>query len=268
MTRPSLEDLARLTLAAGREIMAVRAAGFEAIRKGDGSIVTIADQRAEAIIEDGLAALAPGIPMLGEEAYAAGRVPDASARFFCVDPLDGTRGFSQGGDEFTVNIALIEDGAPVMGVVYAPAPGELYVGEPGRAARASAIDGDAIAFAPISTQAKQDAAWRLVASRSFARTPQAAAFAAALGACTQVEASSSIKFCRVAEGRADLYARFGGMSEWDAAAGHAILNAAGGGVMRLDGAPLTYGHRENHFHIDGLVAYADEAARQAALKAI
>src|SRR5688572_11566474 len=101
MNHPSLEALARLAIRAGAEIIAVRASGFEALKKGDGSIVTIADQRAEAIIEAGLLALAPDIPMLGEEAVAEGRIPDTSDRYFCVDPLDGTSGFSRGGDEFT-----------------------------------------------------------------------------------------------------------------------------------------------------------------------
>ena len=124
MPRPSLDDFIALALAAGREIMAVRDAGFDTQTKLDGSPVTIADQRAEMVIEHGLSALAPGIPMIGEEAVAEGRIPECGERFFCVDPLDGTRGFAKGGDEFTVNIALIENGTPTLGVVYAPATGE------------------------------------------------------------------------------------------------------------------------------------------------
>lgn len=250
--------------------MAVRANGFEAMQKGDGSIVTIADQRAEDIIERGLAALCPDIPMLGEEAVAAGRVPDTSGRFFCVDPLDGTRGFSKGGDEFTVNIGLIDRGAPVMGVVLSPTDGALYAGEPGRALRSRvALDGDApIAFAPIHVSAKQGDAWRLVASRTFGRTHDARSFATALGTCVQDDASSSIKFCRVAEGAADLYPRFGQMREWDSAAAHAILKAAGGDVMLLDGAPLVYGRRDVEFLINGLIAYATDAAASAARDAL
>ena len=131
--RPSLDDLIALTLNAGREIMRVRDAGIDAQTKGDGSIVTLADQRAEAVIEAGLKQLAPNTPMIGEEAVAEGRIPECGATFFCVDPLDGTKGFAKGGDEFTVNIALIEQGEPIVGVVYAPATGELYAGEPGRA---------------------------------------------------------------------------------------------------------------------------------------
>jgi 3'(2'), 5'-bisphosphate nucleotidase len=270
-TRPPLEALAHLAIDAGREIMAVRAAGFDSLVKGDGSIVTIADRRAEAIIEHGLARLAPSIPMLGEEAVADGRIPDASARYFCVDPLDGTRGFAKGGDEFTVNIGLIEHGAAVMGVVLAPVSGELYAGEPGRAMRAriSLDAGAAVQFEPIAASAAAPGGqWRLVASRTFGQTQEARAFAAALGVVRQDHASSSIKFCRLAEGAADLYPRFGEMSEWDAAAGHAVLNAAGGGAMRLDGAPLTYGHRDDSFLIRGLIAYANAAAAQGARAAL
>lgn len=267
--RPSLEALTRLAIAAGREIMAVRATGFEAMIKGDGSPVTIADQRAEALIEAGLAALAPDIPMVGEEAVADGRIPAPSARYFCVDALDGTRGFAKGGDEFTVNIALIEDGAPTMGVVLAPASGDLYAGEPGRALRARAPHDDAapIAFEAIKTSA-QTSAWRIVASRTFGRTEHAKKFAAALGAQSQDDAASSIKFCRVAEGGADLYPRFGDLNEWDAAAGHAVLSAAGGGVMKIDGAPLLYGARAEGFLFRGLIAYANPAAAEAALDAL
>src|SRR5215831_17605577 len=117
MPRPALDDLIALALAAGREIMKVRAQGVSATEKLDGSIVTLADQRAEAMIEAGLARLAPGAAMIGEEAVAQGRIPKCGDTFFCVDPLDGTRGFAKGGDEFTVNIALVEESAPVIGVV-------------------------------------------------------------------------------------------------------------------------------------------------------
>ena len=269
-SRPPLESLVRLAIEAGREIMAVREAGFEAMRKGDGSPVTIADQRAEALIETGLAALSPAIPMLGEEAVEAGRIPAPSARYFCVDALDGTRGFAQGGDEFTVNIGLSEDGVPTIGVILAPVSGALYAGEPGRALRARvALDGNVqIALSPIAASAQRGEVWRIVASRTFGRTERAKAFAAALGDCSQQDASSSIKFCRVAEGAADLYPRFGEMSEWDAAAGHAILAAAGGGVMRLDGSPLTYGARDDNFLIRGLIGYANEPSAIAARDAL
>lgn len=266
MTRPplknlALEDLIALAIDAGREILAVRAAGFDAQKKLDGSLVTLADQRAEAIIEAGLARLAPGVPMIGEEAVADGRIPDPGARFFCVDPLDGTRGFVNGGDEFTVNIALVEDGSPSMGVVFAPASGELYAGEPGRA-----LGGREGALAPIKVSPRPPQ-WRIVASDFSGRNAATGDFIAKLNGVI-AHASSSIKFCRLAEGAADLYPRFGDVCEWDAAAGHAVLRAAGGDIMDLKGAPLRYGRREDKFYIRSFVAFSGPAAASAARDAL
>lgn len=250
--------------------MAVRAQGVDATLKYDGSIVTLADHRAEALIEEGLARLAPGVPMIGEEAVAAGRIPERSRQFFCVDPLDGTRGFAKGGDQFTVNIALIEDGAPVMGVVLAPATGELYAGEGMRALSARY---DPETYEQISPPAS---IWanrslpqppRIVASDYSGRDERTTRFITALNGVT-THASSSIKFCRIAEGAADLYPRFGDVSEWDTAAGHAVLNAAGGGVMTLDGAPLCYGLRRDDFIIHGFVAFSSADAASAARSAM
>jgi 3'(2'), 5'-bisphosphate nucleotidase len=266
----NLDSLIALALDAGREIMSVRGKGFDAQTKLDGSLVTIADQHAELIIEQGLAGLAPAIPMLGEEAVAAGRIPELGDRFFCVDPLDGTRGFARGRDDFTVNIALIENGEPVMGVVYAPATGELYAGEPG-GALAGRCDPETAQItsplAPITTQTPAPAQLRIVASDFSGRNERTAKFIATLNGVT-AHASSSIKFCRLAEGAADLYPRFGEVSEWDAAAGHAILKAAGGDVMGLDGAPLRYGSRGDDFLIRGFVAYSGDVTKDAALRAL
>lgn len=270
IARPALDDLIALALAAGREINAVREAGFEAQRKLDGSIVTIADQRAEAIIEAGLQELAPHIPMIGEEAVAEGRIPAFGDLFFCVDPLDGTKGFAAGGDQFTVNIGLVEHGLPIMGVVYAPASGELFAGEPGhaRAARYNPQTGELLkSFAPIVANTSANSPWRIIASENSGRDSKTASFIAAL-AGEPAHASSSIKFCRIAEGAADIYPRFGDICEWDAAAAHAILTAAGGGMMRLDGSPMLYGDSAGGFLIHGFVAYANDAAKQAALRAL
>lgn len=269
MSRPALDDLISLALEAGREIMAVREAGFESQTKGDGSIVTIADQRAEAVIEAGLKRLASEIPMLGEEACAEGRIPECGARFFCVDPLDGTKGFAKGGDQFTVNIALVEDAAPTMGVVYAPATGELYAGDPGRALAGRCDPHTARLIAPLAPirTAEQSAQWRIVASENSGRDARTTAFVMALNGAP-AHASSSIKFCRLAEGAADLYPRFGDVCEWDAAAGHAVLSAAGGAIMRLDGSPLRYGDSAGQFLIHGFIAYSNETAKQAALRAL
>jgi 3'(2'),5'-bisphosphate nucleotidase len=268
MTRPALDPLIALALAAGREIMAVRDAGFDTQTKLDGSPVTLADQRAELVIENGLGALAPAIPMIGEEAVAEGRIPDCGDTFFCVDPLDGTRGFAKGGEEFTVNIAFIEHATPTLGVVYAPATGELYAGEPGRALKGLCEPHTARPMTPLEPIApKPSPRWRIIASDFSGRNERTQAFIAALdGVATH--ASSSVKFCRLAEGAADLYPRFGEVSEWDVAAGHAILRAAGGDIMRLDGAPLRYGDRAGRFLVKGFVAYASEAAKEAALRAL
>lgn len=265
MQSVNLDSLVALALAAGREIMAVRKAGFDTQTKLDGSPVTIADQRAETVIEDGLSALAPEIPMLGEEAVAEGRIPELGARFFCVDPLDGTRGFAKGGDQFTVNIALVENGAPTMGVVYGPATGELYAGEPGRALFARCDIDTAEPQGPLQpiTPKPAQGPWRIVASDYSGRNEETAKFIARLNGVS-THASSSMKFCRLADGAADLYPRFGEVNEWDAAAGHAILSAAGGGVMRLDGAPLRYGGCGGSFLIKGFIAFATPAAAAAA----
>jgi len=264
-----LDDLIALALAAGREIMTVRAAGFEAMTKGDGSIVTIADQRAEAIIEQGLKQLAPNVPMIGEEAVAEGRIPECGDAFFCVDPLDGTRGFAKGGNQFTVNIALIENGVPTYGVVFAPANGELYAGEPGRAVSAlyDPNTNTLSALTPIATLKTPPPQWRIIASETSGRDAVTGAFVKQLNGAP-AHASSSIKFCRVAEGKADLYPRFGEVSEWDVAAAHAVLRAAGGEIMRLDAALLRYGNAADRFIVKGFVAYASDAAKAAALSAM
>lgn len=269
--RPTLDDLIALALEAGREIMAVRDAGIVAMDKLDGSPVTIADRRAEALIEAGLKRLAPDLPVVGEEAVAEGRIPEPGACFFCVDPIDGTRDFIAESGEFTVNIALIEDRAPVMGVVLAPAVGDLFAGEPGRAlkarcdARAGVLESDLM---QIRATAQPAPPWRVIASRHSGKNEATSDFVAALGACERVSASSSIKFCRLAEGAADLYPRFGQVSEWDVAAGHAVLSAAGGGVMTLDAAPLHYGKIEQRFLVPGFVAFASAAAASAARAAL
>jgi len=266
----TLDDLIALSLAAGREIMAVRAAGIDAQTKADGSLVTIADQRAEAIIEARLKELAPDIPMLGEEAVAAGRIANCSGRFFCVDPLDGTRGFAKGGDEFTVNIALVEDGSPTIGVIYAPATAELYAGEPGKALAGKCDPQTAQLLEPmklIRTSAALPPQPRVVASDFSGRNERTGEFIKALNGVI-THASSSIKFCRVAEGAAEFYPRFGDVSEWDAAAGHAVLKAAGGDIMLLDGSPLRYGGKNGDFLIHGFVAYSSDIAKAAALAAL
>jgi 3'(2'),5'-bisphosphate nucleotidase len=249
MTLPPnlLPILIEAALAAGDEIECIYAEGCETEEKADGSPVTIADRRAEAIILERLAAAFPDIPVLAEEEAAAGRIPELGRRFFCVDPLDGTRGFIQRNGEFTVNIGLIEDGAPIAGVIYAPDPKLLYYGARFEGAFRVRGGGGAEPICPRPRPVGLTA----VGSRSHA-SHGTAAKGAHLGIADFVASSSSLKFCLVAEGTADLYPRHGTTAEWDTAAGQAILEAAGGRVMALneDGretGPLTYGKIAQRF---------------------
>ena len=266
----TLDDIVVIACDAGREIYRIWKEGCAADTKSDGSVVTIADQRAEAIIIAGLKRVAPDIPVIAEEQDEAGLTPDVDARFFLVDPLDGTKGFSEGGNEdFTVNIGLIEDHVPVLGVVYAPASGRLWAADAHGAWEAQCDVATAqiqSARRPLSVS-DRTGGWKLVGSRSYAG-PKMKAFAAAVGASETLAASSSLKFCVVATGEADIYPRFGGLREWDVAAGHAVLRAAGGDVMTLTGAPLRYGRVQVGFELDGLIAYGNAASEKAARDAL
>jgi 3'(2'),5'-bisphosphate nucleotidase len=234
--------LVEIALEAGREIMAVYADTFiEATVKGDGSPVTLADQRAERVILDGLAAAFPGVPVVAEEEVTAGRIPASAARFFLVDPLDGTREFLGRNGEFTVNIALVEHGVPVAGVVFAPALGQLYVADGGTAWRADVQAGRCGEFIAISAR---PAPARIAAttSRSHAGDDTDTVLGR-FDVQRREPRGSSLKFCLIADGQADLYVRKGRTMEWDTAAGDAILRSAGGTTVGLDGAPLVYGRR-------------------------
>jgi len=239
-----LQSLIYSAQRAGGAIMAVYATDFAVSDKADSSPVTVADQAAEKIILADLGAIAPGVPVVAEESVAAGHVPVIADRFFLVDPLDGTREFISRRDEFTVNIALVEAGQPVLGVVYAPARRELYWGDV-RAGKAGHIDADPDGTMPSmgnAIRARQAPAQGLtvVASRSH-RTPETDAFLANYSVAEFLSIGSSLKFCLVAAVRADLYPRIGTTMEWDTAAGHAVLAAAGGSVTGLEGEPFSYG---------------------------
>ena len=243
-----LPTIIEAALAAGAEIERIYAEGCEAEAKEDGSPVTIADRHAEAIILDRLAAAFPEIPVLAEEEAAAGRIPELGRLFFCVDPLDGTRGFVQRTGEFTVNIGLIEDGEPVAGVIYAPDSKLLYFGARGQGAFRGRGGGMP---EPIRPRPRPESGLTAVGSRSH-EAHGTAAKGAHLGIAEFVASSSSLKFCLVAEGTADVYPRHGTTAEWDTAAGQAILEAAGGRVMALDEeghetGPLRYSKLESAF---------------------
>ncbi len=230
-----------LAVEAGAAIMAIRAKGINARFKHDQSPVTEADEQAEKIILDGLTRHFPDIQVVAEESACAGHVPQVlSNLFFLVDPLDGTKEFVAGREDFTVNIALIENGIPVAGIVYAPARSVLYVGAGNTAYRAG-VDGHVEHRIPLEPQ-KQDTPQRVVASRSH-MTAETEDWLVCRPNCQTVNIGSSLKFCLLAEGSADIYPRFSRTMEWDTAAGDAVLRAAGGITETLDGKPLTYGKR-------------------------
>lgn len=230
-----------LTLAVGRDMLATFRSGTEVRLKGDASPVTLADERAEAAILAGLERLCPGIPVVAEEASAAGRTTKGGLdRFILVDPLDGTREFIDGRPEFTVNIALVEKGVPVAGVVYAPALGRAYSGVGSRAERLAVSEDFRIESREMIRVRPGRTPGIAVVSRSH-MTGETMAWLADHGIARSRAIGSSLKFCLLAEGSADLYPRYGRTMEWDTAAGDAVLRAAGGLTATFGGVPLTYG---------------------------
>jgi len=248
-------DIVRLipaVIEAGACIMIHRGQGVAAESKSDASPVTAADRDAEAILLRALAAEAPHIPVVAEEECAAGRTPEIDAAFFLVDPLDGTKEYVRGGDDFTVNVALVEDGKVRAGIVFAPAQNMLWWGEvrqriamKSEVERGALVQSRRISVRPCGGRPKA------VASRSHSN-PATEAYLAACESEERVSIGSSLKFVLVAEGMADLYPRPAPTMEWDTAAGHAVLAAAGGRVFDLDGQPLTYG--KERFFNPGFVA--------------
>jgi 3'(2'), 5'-bisphosphate nucleotidase len=231
-------------LEAGRATHGIYQSTFAVHTKADDSPVTAADHLAEQIILGQLATHAPGITVVAEEQCAAGNVPAVAEEFFLVDPLDGTKEFVHKRGEFTVNIALIRHAAPALGVVYAPATGQLFAADVAAASAGRAtLDPEnpvAAALQPIQVRAVPAAGLTAVASRSH-RTAQTDAYLAHYAIAELVSVGSSLKFCLLACGEADLYPRLGPTMEWDTAAGHAVLSAAGGRVVGPDAQPLRYG---------------------------
>jgi 3'(2'), 5'-bisphosphate nucleotidase len=223
--------------------------------KADGSPVTAADEAAEAIISDGLKRLAPAVPVISEERAARERPkPIAGGSYFLVDPLDGTREFIAGRDEYTINIALMTDGVPLLGIICAPALGIFWRGVVGRGAD-RILDTDVPT--PTRTRPRPQSEAVVMVSRSHleARTKS---YVDGLPGAKLVQSGSSIKFCRLAEGSADLYPRLAPTHDWDIAAGHAILKAAGGSVTAPDGTPLVYG--TDDLLIPAFLAWGDPAS--------
>jgi 3'(2'), 5'-bisphosphate nucleotidase len=222
---------------AARAILAAKAEGFQINRKDDASLVTCADHAAEKIILAGLREAAPGIKVVAEEECAAGADPAAASLFWLVDPLDGTREFTQGSPDYTVNIGLIADGRPLLGVIVAPETGEMFTGIAGSGAwKRQNGRGQ-----PIAAREAPPQGLTVLSSQHSANQARMQTLLAGRAIAAIHYTGSSLKICRIAEGAADIYPRFGRTMEWDTAAGHAILEAAGGSLVREDGAPLRYG---------------------------
>lgn len=221
--------------------------GFAIEKKPDSSPVTIADREAEAIIVKALGDIAPDIPVVAEEAASEGRLPEHGNRFFLVDALDGTRMFIRGTPEFSINIALVENGRPVFGLIYVPPASDLFVTRSRGEALRATIKADASLPSPVldyrQLSAREAPAENRTAFNSNSARSNVSAYLAALDIKTARPVGSSLKFGLIAAGEGDVYARFGETYEWDTAAGQAILEAAGGSVLALDGTPLTYGKR-------------------------
>jgi len=251
-----LQTLSKIAIAAGQVIMDIYAQGPEVKFKDDNSPVTKADVDAEAVILKALAEFDPHTPVIAEEAVADGKKPVAAPRFYLVDPLDGTREFINRNGEFTVNIAIIEDGYPVVGIIFAPAINRLFCGAADTGAWQAnfSLDDtsdqilwpDQIAWQKFSTPPLPSTGIIAVASRSH-RDQETDDWLKEKNVAKIVSAGSSLKFCLVATGEANLYPRFGRTMEWDTGAGHAIVVAAGGKVVTADGQPLRYGKEHRGF---------------------
>jgi 3'(2'), 5'-bisphosphate nucleotidase len=249
--------LGNIVAEAGRVIMTVRASDVGARRKPDGSPISEADLKSEQLILARLAAIMPDVAVIAEESFAPHRGSPVPERFLLVDPLDGTREFLAGHPDFTVNIALIEKGSPVVGAICAPALDQVYLAGT-TAFRADLAAGSALvapgAMKVLAVSPVPGAGLRAVASRSHmnAETEQ---WLRQRPVTDLQRAGSALKFCLIARGDADVYPRLAPTMEWDTAAGHAILNAAGGCVVGLDGSPLRYGKSDAGFKNEGFIAW-------------
>ena len=254
-----MEPLTGLVIRAGAAILAVNRAAMRIDGKLDGSPVTEADLAADRIIAEGLARLAPQVPALSEERVDLAK-PPYNGSFFLIDPLDGTKEFVAGRDEFTVNLALVTNGVPLLGIIGAPALGLIWRGIVGRGAERLTTDEKSVAE-PIHTRPlpKPGEPWIAAVSRSHGDSRTEAFIAARPGAIRKT-LGSSVKFARVAEGEADIYPRLAPTSEWDIAAGHAVVTAAGGRITDAHGADLQFGKGRAGFIVPEFIAWGDPAA--------
>lgn len=255
-----IEPLTEIVIRAGAAVLAVNRSAMRVDGKTDGSPVTEADLAADRIIAEGLARVAPGIPSLSEERAAPAVLPYKES-FFLIDPLDGTKEFIAGRDEFTVNLALVTDGTPLLGIVSAPALGLIWRGLVGRGAERLTLGHGKPLIEPIRTRPcpPRGEPWTVAVSRLHgdARTE---AFIAARPGAVRRELGSAVKFGRVAEGAVDIYPRLSPTSEWDVAAGHALVTAAGGRITDSNGNPLIFGTGRDGFIVPEFIAWGDPEA--------
>lgn len=254
-----MEPLTDLVAQAGAAILAVSRSSMHIEGKSDGSPVTEADLAADRIIAEGLKALVPHVPALSEERTSLAARPYKDS-FFLVDPLDGTKEFVAGRDEFTVNVALITNGKPLLGIIAAPALGLVWRGLVGRGSERLLVtkDGKSRSARPIHTRPHPGpgGAWIVAVSRSHGDKRTEAFIAARPGAIRQ-QLGSAVKFGRIAEGGADIYPRLSPTSEWDVAAGHAVVTAAGGKITDSKGATLRFGEAREDFLVPEFIAWGD-----------
>jgi 3'(2'), 5'-bisphosphate nucleotidase len=256
-----IEPLTDLVIRAGRAILAVDRAAMKVHGKTDGSPVTEADLAADRIIGEGLARLAPNIALLSEERLQLAKLPYKDS-FFLIDPLDGTKEFVAGRDEFTVNLALVTGGVPLLGIVGAPAMGLIWRGIVGRGAeRLTLSEGAAPRVEPIRTRPcpPRGKPWTVAVSRSHG-DERTEAFIAERPGAVRSELGSAVKFGRVAEGLVDIYPRMSPTCEWDVAAGHAVVTAAGGRITDAMGGALHFGVGREDFIVPEFIAWGDPQA--------
>jgi 3'(2'), 5'-bisphosphate nucleotidase len=258
---PLLDGLTALASNAGGAIRAIVRSARDVRSKADHSPLTAADEASNAVICEGLARLLPGVLVVSEESAKPSQPIGNKTSFVLVDPLDGTKEFLADRDDFTVNLALIFDGRPVAGVVAAPALGLVFRGAAGRGAeRLRLAAGESIEKASdvvaIRPRPRPAAGLSALVSRSHLETATVD-FLERLPIAARVPCGSALKFCRIAEGAADVYPRLSPTFEWDVAAGHAVLAASGGAVTTPDGGAVTYGRRADDFRIPAFVAWGD-----------
>jgi 3'(2'), 5'-bisphosphate nucleotidase len=251
-----LDQLTAIVARAGSEVMALRGPSLSARAKPDASPVTAADEASQQVLLDGLARLMPGVAVISEESAPASLAQ--ASTFVLIDPVDGTRELLANRDEFTVNLAVITDGTPVLGVVGAPALQLVWRGLSERGAERLRLSNDLKSgrSEPIRTRKWPVAPALAMVSRSHL-DPATQAFLAGMPNVEQIGCGSALKFCRVAEGSADIYPRLAPTHEWDVAAGDAVLRAAGGTIRTPDGKPLVYGRADADFLIPAFIAWGD-----------